>query len=325
LIQLTHGLWVITGMETTMLYDILLDIGGTGIKGGFFSVDQNIVSDSYQFNANSDLERDAVIRHLCSICNQIWDTIEDDNKRIRNIRMAFPGPFDYQTGTSKMRGLAKYESLYNVSIPKEMISLSIEKNYSFIPRQEDDFRFVNDVEAYALGVLYKRKLFQGYRVLYLCIGTGSGSAYSVDGEISQDNAQGIPEHGWVYPIPYKDSIIDEYISARGIKNLAQKYCNEAHSPLELSEMVIRGNQDAGKAYKEFGEDLNSALLPLLIKFGANTFVIGGNISHSSEMFLSPIRESCNELGIDIMIESDTSRLVMAGLIMLSGRTKGREE
>lgn len=307
-----------------MLYDILLDIGGTGIKGGFFSVDHDMISDSYQFLANSDLQRDAMIRHFCSICNQIWDTIEDADKRIRNIRMAFPGPFDYQRGISKMRGLAKYESLYEVSIPKEMISLSIEENYSFVPRKEDDFIFINDVEAYAFGVLNKRKLSQGYRVLYLCIGTGSGSAYSVDGEISQDIAQGIPEQGWVYPIPYKASIIDEYISARGIENLALKYCNEAHSPLELSKMVIRGNRDAVKAYQEFGEDLKHAILPLLIKFGANTFVLGGNISYSSELFLSLIRESCNELGIEIIIESDTSKLVMEGLISFQDeRKRGR--
>jgi glucokinase len=299
-----------------MLYDILLDVGGTGIKGGFFSVDHNIISDSYNFNSDSDKGRDVIIKHFCAICNQIWDYIEDEDKRIRNIRMAFPGPFDYQKGISKVKGLAKYESLFDVSIPNEMISLGAEENYSFIPKNNFDFIFINDVEAYALGVMNKRKFFQGYRVIYLCIGTGSGSAYSVDGKISYDRAQGIPENGWIYPIPYKDLVIDEYISVRGINKLAQKYCNIAHSPLELSRMVKNGNDNAIKAYREFGDDLNSALLPLLKKFGANTFVIGGNISHSSEMFIIPIEESCKELGIDIIIESDTSKLVMIGLTNL---------
>jgi len=299
-----------------MLYDLLLDIGGTGIKGGFFSVDHNIISDSYNFNSNSEKERDVIIKHFCSICNQIWNYIDDEDKRIRNIRMAFPGPFDYKNGISKVKGLAKYESLFDVSIPNEMISLSTEENYSYIPKNDSDFKFINDVEAYALGVINKRKLFQGYRVIYLCIGTGAGSAYSVDGKICLDRAQGIPENGWVYPIPYKDAVIDEYISVRGINKLAQRYCNKAQSPLELSMMVKNGNDDAIKAYREFGDDLNSALLPLLKKFGANTFVIGGNISHSSEMFLSPIEESCKELGIDIIIESDTSKLVMMGLTKL---------
>jgi glucokinase len=303
-------------MEKNMLYDILLDIGGTGIKGGFFSVDHNSFSDSYNFTSNSDKEKDVIIKHFSFICSQIWDNIEEDDKRVRSIRMAFPGPFDYEKGISKVKGLAKYESLFDISIPNEMISLSTEENSTFIPKTELDFKFINDVEAYALGVMNKRKFFQGYRVIYLCIGTGSGSAYSVDGKICVDIAQRIPENGWVYPIPYKDSIIDEYISVRGINKLAQRYCNKALSPLELSMMAKNGNEDAIKAYREFGEDLNSALLPLLKNFGTNTFVIGGNISHSSEMFLSPIEESCKELGIDIIIESNTSKLVMMGLTKL---------
>jgi len=305
--------WGHCRMETNMLYDILLDIGGTGIKGGFFAVDDNIISDSYDFTSNSEKERDVIIKHFSSICSQIWDYIGDDDKRIRNIRMAFPGPFDYKKGISKVKGLAKYESLFDVSIPNAMISLGTAENYSFIPKNDYNFKFINDVEAYALGVMNKREFFKGNRVIYLCIGTGAGSAYSVDGKILLDRLQGIPENGWVYPIPYKDSIIDEYISVRGINKLAEKYCNKSISPLELSKMVRNGNHDAIKAYREFGDNLNSAFLPLLKRFGANTFVIGGNISHSSNMFLSPIEESCKELGIDIIIESDTSKLVMIGL------------
>jgi glucokinase len=303
-------------METNMLYDILLDIGGTGIKGGFFSVENKTISDSYHFISNADKEKEVIIKHLSSICSQIWDEIEDDDKRIRNIRMAFPGPFDYKKGISKVKGLAKYESLLDVSIPNEMMSLSTKENYLFIPKNDFDFKFINDVEAYALGVMNQRKFFQGYRVIYLCIGTGSGSAYSVNGKIAYDSAQGIPENGWVYPISYQDSIIDDYISVRGINKLAQKYCNKVYSPLELSMMVKNGNDHALQAYREFGDHLNAALLPLLKRFRANTFVIGGNISHSSEMFITPIKESCKELGIDIIIESDTSNLVMIGLTML---------
>jgi glucokinase len=299
-----------------MLYDILLDIGGTGIKGSFFSVEHNTISDTYPIISDSDKEKDVIIRHFSDICNQIWDKIGEEDKRIRSIRMAFPGPFDYKKGISKMKGLAKYESLYEVSIPREMLDLSTKENTTFLPKSETDFKFMNDVEAYALGVMHKRKFLQGYRVIYLCIGTGCGSAYSVDGRISYDRAQGIPENGWVYPIPFKASRIDDYISVRGMNKLAQKYCNKVQSPLELSLMVKNGDENAIKAYREFGEDLKSALLPQLIEFGANTFVIGGNISHSSEMFLSPIEESCKELGIDIVIESDTSRLIMMGLAML---------
>lgn len=299
-----------------MLYDILLDVGGTGIKGGYYNTGKNILSDSYNFISNSDKEKDVIIKHFITICGRIWEQIHDDNKRIRSIRMAFPGPFDYGKGISKIKGLAKYESLYSVSIPDEMIHLGIKENYDFIPRSNNDFQFVNDVEAYALGAMNKRNLYQGYRVIYVCIGTGCGSAFSIDGQISTDRSQGILENGWIYSLPFKDMVIDEYISARGINKLALRYCNQALSPLELSKIAENGNKEAIQAYKEFGDDLAAALLPLLKQFKANTLVIGGNISRSSDLFISPLKESCKALGVDLIIESDTSRLTMLGLTTL---------
>ena len=269
-----------------------------------------------EFLSNADKEKDTIIKHFCSICSQIWEEIVDEDKRIRNIRMAFPGPFDYSQGISKVKGLAKYESLYEVSIPNEMIYQSTEENYNFIPKNAYDFKFINDVEAYALGVIDKRELYKGQRVIFLCIGTGAGSAYSVDGVISDDRSQGVPENGWIYPIPFKDSIIDEYISVRGINNLAQKYCKKSLSPLELSEMAINGNLSAVNAYQEFGHNLEAALLPLLKQFSASSLVIGGNISHSSDLFMQAIKKSCQPLGIDIIIEKDTSNLIMNGLTKL---------
>lgn len=299
-----------------MRYDILLDIGGTGIKGGHYCVDNEVISDFYDFPSNSDKEKEEILRHISYICSRIWEQIRDADKRIRTLRMAFPGPFDYQFGIPKLQGLAKYESLYGVSLPKEMIRMGVTENYAFLPQNEGDYRFINDVAAYALGAMDSRKLYQGHRVIYLCIGTGSGSAYSIDGQIATERSEGIPENGWVYPVPFRDSIIDDYISVRGINKLAMKYCNNPLSPLELSKMAMEGNSRAIKAYKEFGDNLAAAFLPLLKRFGANTFVIGGNISRSSELFLSSVEMGCRELGINIIIESDTSKQIMMGLTKL---------
>lgn len=299
-----------------MRYDILLDIGGTGIKGGYYCVDNEVISDFWDFPSNSDKEKEVILRHISYICSRIWEQIRDADKRIRTLRMAFPGPFDYRYGIPKLQGLAKYESLYGVSLPKELIHLSVTENVNYLPQNEGDYQFINDVEAYALGAMNKWKLYQGARVIYLCIGTGSGSAYSIDGQIAKEQSEGIPQNGWVYPVLFQDSIIDDYISIRGINKLAAKYCNNSLSPLELSKMAMEGNSQALKAYKEFGENLAAAFLPLLKGFRANTFVIGGNISRSSELFLSSVEMGCRELGIDIIIESDTSRQIMMGLTKL---------
>lgn len=296
-----------------MTYDLLLDVGGTGIKGSYYCLDDNETSQVYYFPSNAEKGKEAIIQHFISLCAQIWEGIAEEGKTIRSIRMAFPGPFDYGKGISLMQGLAKYESLYGVSIPHEMIKGGITDKVKFTSRDRMDFLFINDVEAYARGVMYKRKLHEGYRVIYLCIGTGAGTAYSINGSISDDRQEGIPEKGWAYPVPFQSSIIDDYISVRGINKLSLKYCNRLLTPLELSEMAIAGDREAIAAYKEFGENLNAAFLPLLKSFKANTFVIGGNISRSGSLFLSKIEEECEKQDIHIMVEEDTSGLIMEGL------------
>ena len=304
-------------MVINMTYDLLLDVGGTGIKGSYFSVEENKISKVYDFPSNADKDKEAILRHFISLCGQIWDGIEREGKTIRSIRMAFPGPFDYDKGISLVKGLAKYESLYGISIPDEMITRGIMEKHSFLPGERKNFSFLNDVEAYALGVMHKRRLSEGFRIIYLCIGTGAGTAYSIDGRISTDLQEGIPENGWAYPVPFGSSMIDDYISIRGINKLARKYCNGPLTPLELSKMAMAGNNRAIEAYEEFGENLNAAFLPLLRSFRANTFVIGGNISRSGSLFLSRLKAECEKRDIRIIIEEDTSELIMEGLTGLT--------
>lgn len=299
-----------------MIYDILLDIGGTGIKAGFFSVENKYISDFYNFEALSSESKDLIINQFVNICNIIWDKIDNNKKKIRSIKMAFPGPFDYKNGISKMRGISKYESLFQVSIPIEMINFSKAKNVEFIPNKIEDFVFINDVESYSLGCIDKYKLFEGNRVFYICIGTGAGSAYSIDGDISTDINEGIAHNGWIYSTLYKDSIIDDYISSRGIIKLSKKYFGEPISPLDLSKMVRDGDQVAKKVYEEFEDNLNGAIFPLISKFKGNKLVLGGNISNSSELFIGKIKKRCIESKVDIIVESNTSKMAMIGLCKL---------
>ncbi len=299
-----------------MIYDIILDVGGSGIKGAYYSVAEDMISDILEFVSHAEEDKEVIITHMASICSHLWEQIQEEGKQIGRIRMAFPGPFEYELGIARMKGLAKYESLYGVCIPKEMIALGKKENYNFLPRYERDYKFINDVEAFAMGAMHKRRLFQGSRVLYLCIGTGAGSAYSIDGQISKDRSEGIPENGWIYPISFKASQIDDYISVRGIKQLALNYCNNPLTPLELSKLAGEGNIQAIKAYQEFGDNLNAALFPLLTKFKANTLVLGGKISRSGNLFLEALKESCDDLGVNIIIENETSELILLGLTKL---------
>ena len=87
---------------------------------------------------------------------------------------AFPGPFDYKNGISLMKEINKYDSIYGVSIETE-----IKKKLPIL--QKIPFKFLHDIEAFALGEYYFGLDAKPNRVFCLCIGTGTGSAFFLIG------------------------------------------------------------------------------------------------------------------------------------------------
>lgn len=110
---------------------------------------------------------------------------------IDGIGMAFPGPFDYERGISLMQGLDKYDSIYGISIEEEM-----KKRTDFL--QDTIFCFLHDVEAFALGESWFGEGREAGRLLCLCIGTGTGSAFIENKKVIKEKTEGVPDHGWIY-------------------------------------------------------------------------------------------------------------------------------
>lgn len=291
-----------------MKYIVLFDVGGTGIKGSLSKSNNFSVIVRKNFPSHSNLGKDEIVQHFSNMIYALFKeaslSIEDEDF---DVSMAFPGPFDYERGISYMKGLNKYDSIYGLSF-KNLLKEKIKTQFN---KRDVSLYFIHDVEAYALGVLDSYPL-SNQRTFFLAIGTGAGSAFSIDGQIVKDR-EDIPDNGWCYYLPYKDSIIDDYISIRGIINIGKKYLGEAIDPLEIENMAKAGNLSAKKVYEEFSENLSEAIAPILEKFRASTIVLGGNISKGFQLFKHPFNELMNDKGINIIIEVDTSNMIFKGL------------
>ena len=104
------------------------------------------------------------------------------------------------------------------------------------------------------------------KVMYLCIGTGCGSAFSIDGCLSTDETKGIPPKGWVYNTPFRDSIIDDYISIRGLKELSGKFMKEPLSGLDLFHLAQKNDSNALACFLEFGKNGSGGYFTFFRKF-----------------------------------------------------------
>lgn len=289
-------------------YQIALDVGGTGIKGRL-CYDGGFVGEALEFPSQADAEKEALIAHLCSICEMLIAQAPVPEARCSRIAMAFPGPFDYDRGIPYMQGLAKYEMLYGVALPSVMTA----HWYSAGVHSFDGvgWRFINDVSAFALGAVDKNGLTG--RTMCVCIGTGAGSAFCIGDSLCTDINEGMPEMGWIYPLPFHGSIIDDILSARGITKIAKKHCKAEMSPLELAIEAKAGSTEALAAWDEYGGLLREALMPIATDFRADAFILGGKIALSAEYFLAELSQACESAGVAVLIESDTSLLTERGL------------
>lgn len=292
-----------------MKYNILIDVGGTGIKAGYCNMNGEISENFLEFPSNSDKTKEEIISHFCNICETVFSSINDKDKTIGSLCCAFPGPFDYEKGIPLLKGLSKYEAIYGVTLQNEMNSCFIRNSTGKLKNGFSSYHFINDVSAYALGVCQKYKLTE--KTMYLCIGTGAGSAFTVKSKLCEDQTEGVPANGWIYPLKFKDSIIDDYISARGIEKLSFEHLGARFTPKELLE-IENGND----IYKLFGIDFNQAVYPILQKFSANTLVLGGKISKAFDLFSYPIKDHTKKLGVNILLEPNTSKMTYLGLSQL---------
>ena len=291
---------------------VLLDAGGTEIKSAAFSETGKRLDSIHSAPSHAREDREAILRNMLDVIAREKAVLEANGIRLGTVGMAFPGPFDYEKGISHIRGLDKYDAIDGVAL---------EKALKGIPGQdvlEDGVRFFfrHDVNSFARGLPSMEPSCAAGRILCLCIGTGSGSAFLEDGRLLQRDPR-VPDNGWIYPFPFRGMTIDDWVSVRGLARLA----GEAGFPpgttgKDLSGMAAGGNRQALDVWNAFGACIAEALGPFMDSFRPGKLVLGGQISKAERYFGTEIRKQYPDL--EILPVSDTTETILAGLLA-SGR------
>ena len=214
-----------------------------------------------------------------------------------------------------MQGIGKYDSIFGMPFRDEMV------------KRDDRLKstrmiFVHDTEAFALGCVCAYPNARHRKMMCLCIGTGAGSAFLRDGVVLKHEEYGAPPDGWIYSLPFRASIIDDYVSRRGLEMTAEEMLGESLSGKELSERSGRGEEGALAVYRRFGETVAEAIRPVLASFEPDLLILGGKIANGYPYFGDPLKELCAEQKISIEVEAETSVLTMRGLNSRFSRAKG---
>ena len=280
---------------------LCLDVGGTQIKGAAIREDGETCGDILYFDARAGEGREVLLEHFAEILRRILP----QGAEAAGVRMAFPGPFDYERGICLIRGLDKYESLYGTDLRRELSG-----RLGIGPER---IRFANDAAAFALGEMGFGQARGAERVLCVCIGTGCGSAFGVGGELVTGGMPGVPKDGYLYGQPFLEGCIDDVISRRGLMALTKERLGEALDGKALARRALDGDDAAGKCFLAFGGRLRDALEPFLEAFRPEALCLGGQIMGSAALFLAPVEELCMAAGIRVCITADTSLRTLQGL------------
>lgn len=214
--------------------------------------------------------------------------------RIKGIGFAMPGPFDYVNGISLFSGEThKYEKTYGLNV-KEALK-------KFLKNPSIKIRFVNDAAAFAIGEAWSGKASDKSKSVAITVGTGLGSGFIENGFPVTEGVN-VPKDGFIWDLPYKESVADNYFSTRGIVNhyylLTGKKVDGAK---EVALYAENNNMDAKRVFQVFGEELAKLLAPWLEKFGAETLVVGGNISKAFIFFEPAMKHVFNSMNNRIVV------------------------
>lgn len=269
-------------------YAVGVDVGGSHVTSAVIDLDRNkILLDTLE-EKDVDTGGEAG-KIISSWTTAISASMNKSPAPVAGIGMAMPGPFNYTRGIALFRGLPKFSKLYGLNV-SQAIRTELDVNLRI--------RFVNDASAFAVGEAFagSGKGFQ--RLLVLTLGTGFGSAFLEDGIPVMDRGD-VPDNGYVYHLPYKDGIADEYFSTRWfVRRYKELSGKEIRGVKDLAE-IVESDASARDLFDEFGQNLGEFLSPWLKSFRAEALVAGGNISNAWPYFGNSFQRALENENINI--------------------------
>lgn len=287
-------------------YAIGVDIGGSHISAVLVDVETGeMLEKSFTgVKVDNQASADTILDKWTGAIHAAMEYVNNGN--LVGIGFAMPGPFDYKRGVALLKNVAKYDSLYGMNIGSELKKrLDLPEN---IP-----FRYSNDALSFAVGECWVGKAANYKNVVAITLGTGFGSAFLCNG-VPVIEGEHVPEKGYVYNIPYKNGIADDYFSTRWF--VKEYKCRTGKECIGVKEIADNATTEemAKLLFEDFGSNLANFLLPVLATFNAECLVIGGNIAGAYSLFGNSFQHVLQkgQLKVDVVISELMESAAMVG-------------
>lgn len=194
--------------------------------------------------------------------------------------VAAPGPFDYEHGIAKIRGVGKLDNLYGVDLREHLArDLGLAR--------PERMRFLNDAHAFVLGEWWAGGARGHARVMGVTLGTGLGSGFLADGQLVVSGPL-VPPDARLDLVPFRGRAVEDVLSSRGI---AASFGGTLPAA-EIARRAHVGDVEARALFRGFGSALGEFLSPWVIRFAPSCLLFGGSIARAWDLFADGFLESC---------------------------------
>ena len=282
-----------------------VDIGGSHISSCMYEHSDKVLLKDTLVNRTVDngATREEILDAWASAITQ---TARLSLTPFRGIGIAIPGPFDYYRGICLIKGVNKYEHLYQVNIRQEL------SGRLAVP--EDHIRFINDATAFSIAEALVGESVGYSRHVAITLGTGLGSSFLVD---SRPVMQGerVPAGGYLYDKMHGDRLADDVFSTRGLLKKYDELSGEKVREVLTICQRIPTDPQAAAVFNWFGQQLGRFLSPFLNRFNAEVLILGGNIAKASPYFLAPLAAQLPKVKIVVSRLGEEAAMIGGALMM----------
>lgn len=244
--------------------NIGVDIGGTNIRAGI-ELGGAITRQSKISLENKE--------SLSSTLSQLMELIRPLTKYpVEGIGIGVPSVVNVDTGmVYNVMNIPSWEEVALRDIVEREFNLPVSIN--------------NDVNCFILGEHRFGLARQFKSVVGMAVGTGLGSGIIIDNNLYSGNNCGAGEIGM---LPYRDSILEDYVCNRFFRNVLQMDAWEAHNA------ALSGDLDALAAWEEFGVHLGAVVKAVMYTYDPEAIVFGGSIAKASRLFKNSMVKSLED-------------------------------
>ena len=294
-------------------YYLCLDVGGTEIKVNILNKEkQPFYKENICYESKAREDQHGILQHFKTIITEHLQIMNDNDAELVGIGIALPGPFDYENGISLIRGIRKYDAIYQTNLKELMIQWIIKLGF----QATTPIIFENDATSFAKGEYYCGVANGQNKAMFITLGTGCGSTFMENHRIVK-NKYGINQAGMVYDTPFLAGTIDEYLSAKGLMEIAKANNVTNVDGYHLFVAAENGDVIAQRIFSQFGTQIAQGLRPFILSFAPDILVFGGQISHSLKWMIDSMQEELTRGGVRLLLicnSLDTSLATLTGLV-----------